>query len=133
MSVVIDSSALVAALIDTGAEGLWAESILGAGDLYSAELLPAEVSKILRRLERTQIITRPEANAAHDELMRLPIELVAFQPVAERVWELRFTMTAYDAWYVAVAEALRLPLATLDGKLTRASGAQCEFRMPDQQ
>jgi predicted nucleic acid-binding protein len=39
-------------------------------------------------------------------------------------------MTSYDAWYVAVAEALRLPLATLDGRLSRARGVACKFLTP---
>ena len=133
MSIVIDSSVLVAALVDGGAAGVWAERIIAAGDLYSTQILPAEASNILRRFERAEIISRPEVNAAHDELIRLPVELVAFSPVASRVWELRHTMTAYDAWYVAVAEGLRLPLATLDDKLSRAAGARCKFRLPDQE
>ncbi len=49
---------------------------------------------------------------------------------AERIWALRFTVTSYDAWYVAVAEAVNLPLATLDERLSRAEGPACELRMP---
>lgn len=56
--------------------------------------------------------------------------LVPFEPFAERVWELRRNVTSYDAWYVAVAEAFRLPLATLDRRLSRASGPSCRFRLP---
>jgi predicted nucleic acid-binding protein len=48
-------------------------------------------------------------------------------PFAERIWELRHAITSYDAWYVAIAEALRLPLATLDKRLARARGPKCEF------
>ncbi|MGI9033553.1 MAG: type II toxin-antitoxin system VapC family toxin [Acidimicrobiales bacterium] len=47
-----------------------------------------------------------------------------------RVWELRRVVTAYDAWYVAVAESLSVPLATLDRKLGRAPGPRCAFEMP---
>jgi predicted nucleic acid-binding protein len=47
--------------------------------------------------------------------------------VAARVWELRRSITAYDACYVALAEQLRAPLATLDRKLSRASGPRCAF------
>jgi predicted nucleic acid-binding protein len=50
--------------------------------------------------------------------------------VAERVWELRKNVSAYDAWYVALAELLRAPLATLDLRLTRESGPTCSFVTP---
>jgi predicted nucleic acid-binding protein len=50
--------------------------------------------------------------------MQLDMELFSFDPFADRIWELRHTVTSYDAWYVALAEALRLPLATLDARLS---------------
>jgi predicted nucleic acid-binding protein len=53
-----------------------------------------------------------------------------FEPFAGRVWELRRNLTSYDAWYVAVAEALDLPLATLDRRLGRATGTSCRVRVP---
>jgi len=59
--------------------------------------------------------------------MELRLELFPFEPFAGRIWELRHTVTSYDAWYVALAEALKLPLATLDAALTRASGPNCKF------
>jgi predicted nucleic acid-binding protein len=89
-----------------------------------------ETTNILRRLERARQITTPEANAAHDDVMQLNLELFSFQPFAERIWELRHTVTSYDAWYVALAEGLRLPLATLDKRLSRAKGPTCHFLMP---
>jgi predicted nucleic acid-binding protein len=55
---------------------------------------------------------------------------VPFAPFAERVWELRRNITSYDAWYVAVAEAFDLPLATLDRRLSRASEPSCRFLTP---
>ena len=65
------------------------------------------------------------------DLVRLPIDLHPFEPVAERVWELRESVSAYDAWYVALAEALEVPLATLDVRLARAPGPRCSFVLPD--
>ncbi len=123
----MDASVLVAALIDTGPSGIWAESVLAAGSLHSPELARAEATNIFRRLERAKLITTPEANAAHDDLMRLAIELFPFEPFADRVWELRHNVTSYDAWYVALAETLDLPLATLDGPLLRSTGVACQF------
>lgn len=130
MSAVVDSSVLVAALVDTGAHGAWAEEILAAGSLHAPELARVEATNILRRLERAKQITTPEANAAHDDLMQLNLELFSFDPFADRIWELRHTVTSYDAWYVAVAEALRLPLATLDARLSKAKGPACDFLTP---
>ncbi len=121
---------LVAALVDAGPHGTWAEEILSSGSLHAPELARAEATNILRRLERAKQITTPEANAAHDDLMQLDLELLSFDPFADRIWELRHTVTSYDAWYVAVAEALRLPLATLDERLSKATGLSCEFLTP---
>lgn len=130
MSVVVDSSVLVAALVDAGSHGAWAEEILASGSLYAPELVRAEAMNILRRLERAKQISTPEANAACDDLMQLNLETYAFEPFADRIWDLRHTVTSYDAWYVAVAEALRLPLATLDGRLASATGPICDFLSP---
>lgn len=71
-----------------------------------------------------------EANAAYEDLMQLDLELFSFEPFAERIWELRHAVTSYDAWYVALAEALRLPLATLDQRLSRAKAVACKFLTP---
>lgn len=121
---------LVAALVDAGAYGTWAEEILARGSLHAPELARVEATNILRRLELAKQITTQEANAGHEDLMQLNLELYSFDPFAERVWALRHTVTSYDAWYVAVAEALRLPLATLDKRLVTAAGVFCEFLTP---
>ena len=130
MSLVVDSSVLVAALLDAGPDGAWAERVIEARALYAPELMHVEATNILRRLERAKQITTPEANAAKDDLMQLEIELFSFEPFADRIWELRQTVTSYDAWYVAIAEALEFPLATLDKRLARADGPKCEFLRP---
>jgi predicted nucleic acid-binding protein len=130
VSVVVDSSVLVSALIDGGSHGDWAETILSNGPVHAPELARVEATNILRRLERAKHITTPEANAARDDLMDLELELFAFDPFAERVWELRHNVTSYDAWYIALAEALNLPLATLDEKLSNADGPTCQFLTP---
>lgn len=122
---------LIAALVDTGTDGLWAERILGTGDLYAPELLRVETANVLRRLERAKQITEQEANAAFEDLMELNVELHAFESFSERVWELRHNVTAYDGWCVALAEALDLPLATFDGRLAMADGPKCRFLTPD--
>lgn len=130
MTTVVDASVLVAALVDSGHEGKWAESTLAEGHLTGPELALAEASNILRRLERAEQISRIEATGAHGDLLRLDLELFPFAPFAERVWALRVSLTSYDACYVALAEALGCPLVTLDRKLSRASGLICEVITP---
>jgi predicted nucleic acid-binding protein len=130
LSIVVDASVLIAALVDSGPHGAWAEEIVAAGSLHAPELARVETTSILRRLERAREIRTPEANAAYEDLMQLNLELFAFDPFADRIWELRHTVTSYDAWYVAVAEALGLPLATLDERLAKAKGPTCDFLSP---
>ena len=130
MTIVVDASVLVSALVDTGNEGLWAESLIVSQAIVAPELAMVETTNILRRLELAGQISTLEAQLAHRDLMRLDIQLFPFSPFAERIWSLRKNITAYDAWYVALAEALDCSLATLDKKLTRANGSKCAFIMP---
>ena len=128
--VVVDASAVVAALVDSGQEGRWAESIIADGGVAAPELMLVETTNVLRRLEHTRDISTLEATSAHRDLLQLDFDLFEFNPFAQRIWDLRSNLTSYDAWYVAVAEALDCPLATLDGKLSRANGPSCEFVLP---
>ena len=130
MTTVIDASVPVAALVDSGQEGRWAEATLAQGQLAGPELILVEASNMLRRLERGGEISRIEATGAHRDLVRLDIELFPFAPFAERIWALRGNLTSYDAWYVALAEALDCPLVTLDRRLSRARGPRCELIVP---
>lgn len=130
MTVVVDASVLIAVLVDSGYEGSWAESIVAKGQLAGPELVLAEASNILRRLERAGQISRLDAASAHGDLLQLEMELFPFAPFAERVWELHDNLISYDAWYVAVAEALDCPLVTLDRRLSRAAGPVCEIVLP---
>lgn len=127
---VVDGSVLVAALLDSGADGRWAEAVLADGELAGPELTLVETANVLRRLERAGRISRIEAVGAHRDMLRLDVELFGFRPFVQRVWELRDNLTSYDAWYVAVAEALGCRLATLDRKLARADGPVCEIVVP---
>lgn len=130
MTVVVDASVVVAALIDAGPAGAWAESILMSGSLAAPHLMPVEVANVLRRSALAGDISAAAASLAHDDLVSLRVELFPYSSCASRVWELRSTVTAYDAWYVAVAEILGANLATLDVRLSRASGSRCQFVVP---
>ena len=127
MTQVLDASVLVAWLVDDGPVGQWAERLVAKGELAAPHLVLAETANILRRLALAGEISADVATLAHRDLLDLQIELVPYAPLAERVWALRGNLTAYDAWYVALAEALGCPLVTLDAKLARASGPRCRF------
>lgn len=75
-------------------------------------------------------VSADTASLVHRDLLSLGCELFPHSPCAARVWEVRSTVTAYDAWYVALAEALSVPLATLDARLTRATGPRCALVVP---
>jgi len=130
VSAVVDGSVLVAATTDAGPEGTWAERVLSEGGIVAPHLVLVEATNILRRLESAGQLTRLEATAAQRDIVGVEILLVPFEPFADRVWELRRNMPSYDAWYVAVAEEFALPLATLDRRLSRASGPSCRFLVP---
>ncbi|MFV0317076.1 MAG: type II toxin-antitoxin system VapC family toxin [Microthrixaceae bacterium] len=132
MTLVIDASAVVAALVDSGADGQWAETLL-TSDLAAPHLLPVEVANVLGRAANAGEITDDVASLAHADLLDLRVQFVAYNTVAPRIWELRHNLTAYDAWYVAVAELLDAPLATMDHRLARSPGPTCTFRTPDDQ
>ncbi len=133
MSLVVDSSVIVAALIDTGPDGAWAEAVIDDQVLYAPEIVRVEVTNVLRRLELAQQITTAEANGAVEDLSQLEIEHFPIEPFSGRIWELRHAVTSYDAWYVAVAEELRYPLATLDRLLAKSDGPRCRFLSPESQ
>ena len=130
MTLVVDASVLVAALVDPGSEGVWAESAVESEPLFAPELALAEAANTLRRLEQSREISSLEATLAYRDLPRLGVQLAPFAPFAERVWALRDNLTCYDAWYVALAEELGCQLMTLDSRLSRASGPLCEILVP---
>jgi predicted nucleic acid-binding protein len=130
VTLVIDASLVVSALIDTGVAGRWAESQLVGGPLNAPHLMPVEVTNILRRAVARGEVTIDVASMAHADLLDLRVELFPYAPFASRVWELRDNVTSYDAWYVALAESLGASLATLDHKLAQASGPRCDFETP---
>jgi predicted nucleic acid-binding protein len=130
MTLVVDSGLMVAALVDGGEVGTWADHLLASDDLAAPDLMPVEVANILRRAAMANEISADTAALAHSDLLSLRVELFAYEPFAARVWELRENVTAYDGWYVALAESLDAKLATLDHRLTKATGPRCAFATP---
>jgi predicted nucleic acid-binding protein len=130
VTLVVDASAVVAALVDSGPDGRWAEAMLADDVLAAPHLMPVEAANILRRGHLARDLSADTAALAHDDLVHLRVEMFPYEPHAGRVWELRDTLTAYDGWYVALAESLDAPLVTLDRRLARARGPRCSFRVP---
>jgi predicted nucleic acid-binding protein len=131
VTIVVDSSVVVAALVDGGAEGSWARAALPANIVAAPAHLYVEVSNVLRRAVLAGRLGRDASALAHRDLVQMSVSTFPFQPLAERVWALHPTVTAYDAAFVALAEALDAELWTLDRRLAAASGPRCTFRLPD--
>jgi predicted nucleic acid-binding protein len=130
MTLVVDSSFVVAALVDGGPVGSWADQLIAGDDLAAPHLMPVEAATVLRRAAMTGEISADTATLAHADLLSLRVELFPYEPFASRVWELRENVTVYDAWYVALAESLGATLATVDLKLAKATGPHCAFATP---
>ena len=130
MTLVVDASVLVEALTNRDEAGRWARQALQLDGIVSAHHAPLEVANVLRRLESTGEVSPDLAAIANVELSAMRLDLYPFQPYADRVWQLRHSVTIQDGWYVALAESLGAPLATVDLRLTRAPGPQCSFLTP---
>jgi predicted nucleic acid-binding protein len=130
VTIVVDSSAVVAGLVDGGPDGTWARAGLRANPLAAPAHLYVEVSSVLRRAVISGRLGREVAALAHADLVQLPVTSFPFEPLADRVWELHPTVTSYDAAFVALAEELDAPLWTLDRRLMGSSGPRCTFRTP---
>lgn len=130
MTLVVDASLVVASLLNAGRDGIWARQIILADDVSAPHHVLVEVSNVLRKRELAGEISGDVASIAHAELLAMAIDLHPYDTLGIRVWELRHTVTAYDAAYIALAEHLEAPLATVDLRLTRAPGPRCEFLTP---
>lgn len=126
----MDASAVVAALVDDGLDGRWAASVMSERDLHAPRVMPVEVVNVLRRASSARSVGDAAASLAFEDLLNLRVTLYPFQALAERVWELREHVTAYDAWYVALAEAIDDYLVTLDLRLAHAEGPLFRFLKP---
>jgi predicted nucleic acid-binding protein len=132
--IVVDASVAVTTLADDGSAGHELRTRLQAdGDLHVPELLDLEVAAVLRRLviiERT--LSARRARQALEDLAELPAERYGHRPLLGRVWELRHNLQAYDAAYVALAEALGAVLVTADRRLARCPGLTCQLEVVSQ-
>lgn len=90
--------------------------------LHAPHLLDVEVAQVLRRYVRNNAITSQRGREALEDLGDLPLNRYPHDFLIPRIWELRASLTAYDAAYVALAELLDAPLLTCDGKIASAPG-----------
>jgi len=104
------------------------ELVAAEGELHAPALLDVEVAQVLRRLVRDSRMTPARGEASIEILQDLPITRHPMDPLLPRIWQLRDSLTAYDAANVALAEALGSALLTCDRRLLRASPQELEIR-----
>ena len=93
-------------------------------------MIDLEVTSTLRRLTLLRVISARRARTVLGDFLELPIRRYPSTQLLERVFELRTNLTAYDAAYVALAEALDAPLVTTDDRLARSTGHTAEILTP---
>ncbi|MSO94156.1 MAG: PIN domain-containing protein [Rhodospirillales bacterium] len=121
--IVVDASAVLEVLLRTAAAAAVEERIFDSGEtLHAPHLIDVEVAQVLRRYAIGGAIDPQRCGAALADLASLPLNRYPHDFLLPRVWELRSNLTAYDAVYVALAEALDAPLLTRDRRLANASG-----------
>ena len=121
--IVLDASALVELVLNTAAGRTIAARIADpALSLHVPHLADIEVAQALRRYANDGGLDAADAAVALEDLRSLDLERHAHEPLLDRVWALRHNLSAYDAVYVALAEALDTVLLTCDGRLARAPG-----------
>ena len=121
--IVVDASAIIEALLQTPAAAAVEERLLEEGlPLHAPHLIDVEVTQVLRRYAATRQIEPARCRDALDALQGFPLRRHQHDVLLPRVWELRHNLTAYDATYVALAEALDATLLTRDRRLATAAG-----------
>jgi len=104
--------------------------LLEAGaTLHAPALMDLEVAQVLRRYQSRGEITPSWGGAAMRLLAALPVSRYTHEPLLSRIWELRDNMTAYDAAYVALGEALQAPVVTCDLKLAKVRGLRTSIEV----
>ncbi len=128
--IVVDASVLANAVGDEQADGARARGELSeAVDLAGPDLVDVETVAVLRKRWLAGTLTAKRFAAAVDDLADVPLTRYSTLPFMSRAYELRPTVTAYDATYVALAEALHCELLTSDERLSRAPGVRCPVRV----
>lgn len=120
--IVLDASAVVAVLLDpgSGAERI-RERIESPGEsLHVPHVMDLEVLHALRRQALRGALSPRRSAEALEDLANIMFVRYPHTSLIQRIWELKENATAYDAAYVALAEALDAPLVTMDARLAQA-------------
>jgi predicted nucleic acid-binding protein len=119
--IVLDASAAVSALLNAGE----ARTALSVERVHVPHLIDAEVAHALRRQVRQQALDADDGWQALDTWRRLGVARHPATGLLDRIWELRANVSAYDASYLALAEALGCALVTADARLSRIPRLRC--------
>jgi predicted nucleic acid-binding protein len=121
---------LIEVLLGTSAASRLAERFFAEGEtLHAPHLIDVEVAQVLRRYARAGVLGAERGAEALEDLADFPITRYPHQVLLFRIWELRNNVTAYDACYLALAEALGAPLVTRDAKLAAAAGHRAPIEL----
>ena len=128
--IVLDASVVLEVLLRMPA-GIAVEERLFEPEetLHAPHLLDVEVAQVLRRYALAGEVAAERCRAALDDLAGLPLTRYPHDFLMSRVWDLRANLSAYDAVYVALAEALDAPLLTRDQRLANAPGHGARVEM----
>jgi predicted nucleic acid-binding protein len=128
--IVLDASAAIELVLRTErADRIAARALDPTQRLHAPHLIDIEVVQVLRRLHLARELTLERAELAFTDFDKLVVERHAHRSLLRRVWALRSVMSAYDAAYVALAEALAAPLLTCDEKLSRSHGHDAHIEL----
>ena len=120
--IVFDTSAALAALVARPPIEELTGRLANDGDIHVPHLIDVEVIHALRRLVGRGELTEDRAADVRSDFAALALVRYPHHPLVDRMWDLRHVISAYDAAFVALAEALDVPLITCDGHLSRARG-----------
>lgn len=120
--IVLDASVAIEWLPQTHLGRKAEERISRAASLHAPHLIDIEVAQVLRRYVAGRLVSSRRAEEAVEDLRDLALTRYPHRVLLRRVWDLRQNLTAYDAAYVALAEALDAPLVTCDAKIGSAPG-----------
>ena len=121
--IVIDASALLEVLLNTPVSGKITERLFASNEtLHAPHVIDLEIAQVLRRYTHSGEMKAQRSEQALEDLADLAINRYPHDLFLFRIWALRRNLTAYDAAYIALAEALDAPLITRDAALARAPG-----------
>ncbi|MFD3506364.1 type II toxin-antitoxin system VapC family toxin [Nocardia sp. NPDC058666] len=128
--IVVDASVFVHALLNPDPLGDSCRAALEADNRWIApQHWTVEVLSVIRRFTRAGTISAEQAARAVTTVEKLDPEVPVTRVLVPRIWELHDNLTAYDAAYVAAAEAYSCDLLTTDSRLANASGISCTVRV----